>query len=94
MPANSPEEICSLFQHYIREGDFDSVLTLYDLEAVFLNESGETRKGQALREELARFAEAKAVFDFSIRQVIRSGDIALMHTDWKVSRLSKCLCMR
>jgi hypothetical protein len=27
----------------------------------------------------------KPQFDFNIRQVIQSGDIALMHTDWKVS---------
>lgn len=44
MPANSPEEICSLFQQYVRQGDIDSVLTLYDAAAVFLNQSGETRR--------------------------------------------------
>lgn len=41
MAAKSPEEICSLFQQYIHEGDIDRVLTLYDSEAVFLNRSGE-----------------------------------------------------
>lgn len=85
MAANSPEEICSLFQKYIRECDIDSVLTLYDREAVFLNQAGETRKGDGRREELAPLAAAKTAFDFSIKQVIRSGDIALMHTEWKVS---------
>jgi len=34
---------------------------------------------------LAPFAARKAVFNFNIKQVIRSGDIALMHTEWKVS---------
>ncbi|HEY7219495.1 MAG TPA: hypothetical protein VH985_14015 [Candidatus Binatia bacterium] len=27
----------------------------------------------------------KTTFDFNIKQVIQSGDIALMHTEWKVS---------
>jgi ketosteroid isomerase-like protein len=27
----------------------------------------------------------KAIFDFNIKRVIQSGDIALMHTEWKVS---------
>jgi ketosteroid isomerase-like protein len=27
----------------------------------------------------------KARFDFNVKQVVRSGDIALMHTEWKVS---------
>jgi len=86
MSAKSPEEICRLFQHYMAEGDIDSVLSVYDPEAVFLNQSGEVKKGEAgLRQGLAAFAARKAVFNFDIKQVIQSGDIALMHTEWKVS---------
>ncbi len=86
MPANRPEEICHLFQRYMREGDLDAVITVYDAEAVFLNQAGEVRKGrETVREELAPFAAVKATFDFKIKQVIQAGDIALMHTEWKIS---------
>lgn len=85
MPAKTPEEICRLFQRSMREGDIESLLSLYDPEAVFLAQSGEVKKGDGLREELASLAVAKPQFDFNIRQVIQSGDIALMHTDWEVS---------
>ena len=86
MPAKSPEEICRLFQQYMAEGDIDSVLSVYDPEAVLLNQSRELKKGsEALRQELAPFAAAKATFDFNIKQIIQSGDIALMHTEWNVS---------
>jgi len=86
MPAKSPEEICRLFQQYMAESDVDSVLSVYDPEAVFLNQSGEVKKGEEeLRHELADFAARKAVFNFDIKQVIQSGDIALMHTKWKIS---------
>ena len=86
MLARSPEEICRLFQQYMAEGDIDAVLGIYDAEAVFLNQSGEVKKGvEGLRQELAPFAANKAIFDFNIKQVIQSGDIALMHTEWKVS---------
>jgi hypothetical protein len=34
MPAKSPEEICHLFKQYMAEGDLDSVLSVYDPEAV------------------------------------------------------------
>ena len=86
MLARSPEEICRLFQQYMAEGDIDSVLRVYDADAVFLNQSGEVKKGEEeLRQELAPFAANKAIFDFNIKQVIQSGDIALMHTEWKVS---------
>jgi uncharacterized protein (TIGR02246 family) len=86
LPANSPEEICRLFQRYMAEGDLESLLTVYDSEAVFLNQAGQVKKGRhELREELAPFAAAKTRFEFKIRQVVQSGDIALMHTDWQVS---------
>ena len=86
MPAKSPEEICSLFQQYMSEGDIDGVLSVYDSEAVILDKSGKVKKGEeGLRQNLAPFAAAKARFDFTINQVIQTGDIALMHTKWNVS---------
>ncbi len=86
MPATSPEQICHLFQQYMAEGDIEALLNIYDPEAVFLNSSGEIKHGkQGLRAELAPFASAKATFDFRIKQIIQSGDIALMHTQWTVS---------
>ena len=86
MPAKSPEEICRLFKQYMAEGDVESLLTLYDPEAAFLNQSGEVKKGkQGMREVLIPLAAARAIFDFNIKQVIHSGDIALMHTLWNVS---------
>lgn len=86
MAAKTPEEICSLFKQYMAEGDLESLVTLYDPQAVFLNQSRETKEGpEEIRQELARMAAVKAIFDFQIRQVIRSGDIALVHTEWKVS---------
>ena len=85
MPAKRPEEICRLFQQYMAEGDIDSVLSVYDPEAVFLNQSGEVKTGEALRQELAPLSAMKAIFEFNIKQVVQSGNIALMHTEWKVS---------
>jgi uncharacterized protein (TIGR02246 family) len=84
--ANTPEEICNLFKRYMAEGDVESLLNLYDPNAVFLNQAGETKQGRnEIRQELAPLAASKAAFDFTIRQVIRAGEIALMHTEWKVS---------
>jgi uncharacterized protein (TIGR02246 family) len=91
MSAKSPEEICRLFKQYMAMGDIDSVLDIvYDQDVVFLNQAGEAKKGrEALRQEIAPFAAVKAVFDFHIKQVIEAGDIALMHTQWKVSSSHK-----
>jgi ketosteroid isomerase-like protein len=85
MSAKSPEDICHLFKQYMAKGDLDSVLSVYDPEAVFLNRGGELKTGEDLKNELVPYVAAKATFDFKIKQVIRAGDIALMHTEWRVS---------
>ncbi|MGH7875132.1 MAG: YybH family protein [Candidatus Binatia bacterium] len=86
MPAMSPEDICRLFQRSMAEGDLDSVLSVYDPEAVFLNQSREVTKGkEGLRQVLAPLAAAKTVFEFKVKQIIQTGGIALMHTEWTVS---------
>ena len=86
MPATNPEEICRLFQQYMAEGDLESVLSVYDPQAVFLNQSREpTKDREGLRRELAPLVATRPRFDYSIKQVIEAGNIALMHTEWNVS---------
>ena len=82
----NPEEICELFKQYMAAGDIESLLSVYDPEAVFLNQERELKHGmQELRNESASLAAARAKFDFSIKQIIQSGEFALMHTRWEVS---------
>ena len=86
MSAKNPEEICRRFQQYMAEGDLDLVLSLYDEEAVFVKQTGEVTKGrQALKAELAPLVAKKPRFDYDIKRVVETGDIALMHTKWNVS---------
>jgi ketosteroid isomerase-like protein len=86
MPATSPEEICRLFQQFMAAGDIESLLSLYDREAVILGRSREMQRGsRGLRQQLAPMAAAKIHFTFRIDQVIQSDDIALMHTFWTAS---------
>jgi|SRR6185312_15483167 len=85
MPANSPEEICRIFKEHMAEGDLDALLNLYDPQAVFLNQAGEVKNGDGLKHELSTFAAMKTRFDFTIKQTVQTGDIALMHTQWTVS---------
>ena len=95
MPARNPEEICSLFKQYMAEGDFDGLLSVYDPEVVFLNQAGELIRGkQELKQELNRFAAARARFDFNIAQVIQSDDIALMHHPVEYLRTSADIRVR
>jgi len=84
--AQNPEQICELFRQYMLAGDLEALLSLYDTEAAFLNQAGKVKRGaQELREELAPFADARAQFDFNVKQIVQSGEIALMHTAWNIS---------
>jgi ketosteroid isomerase-like protein len=86
MPARTPDEICGLFRQYMHDGDLDAVMTLYDREAVFVNQAAELSSGpEMLRSELAPFAAAKATFEFTSIQIIQADNIALMHTAWNVT---------
>lgn len=86
MWAKNPEEICRRFQQYMAEGNLDSVLSLYEEDAVFVKQTGEVTKGkQALQAELAPLAAKKPHFHYDIKQVVEAGDLALMHTEWNVS---------
>jgi hypothetical protein len=68
MPAGSPEEICGLFQHFMAAGDIESLLSLYDAEAVILARSREVQRGShGLRQQLAPMAAAKST--------LRSGSV-------------------
>lgn len=73
MPANNPEEICRLFKQFMADSDISSLLRLYDDEAVFLTESGDTVKGpEDLREVLTPLAAARPVFDFNIGSLFKA----------------------
>jgi hypothetical protein len=45
MPAQSPEEICRLFQNYMAEGDIDAVLSLYDPRSGLSESSRRSHEG-------------------------------------------------
>jgi uncharacterized protein (TIGR02246 family) len=86
MPASSPQEIDDLFVEYMKNGDLESVLTLYEDEVIFVNREGQPRHGTvALREELRSFAANKQQFEFNIRRVVEAGDTALVHNHWKAA---------
>jgi ketosteroid isomerase-like protein len=86
MPAKIVQEFHQLFPEYIRNGDIDAALELYEPGAAFANRQGEVRVGlEALRQELAPFAAMKANFKFNLRKIVQAGDIALVRNEWKTT---------
>src|SRR5262245_25770538 len=85
MSPRTPEEVDRLFIEFMKEGDLESVINLYDPEVTFVNPAGEIKKGRsAIREELGHFAETKQVFKFDLKKIIQNGDYALVHNQWEM----------
>jgi ketosteroid isomerase-like protein len=67
-------------------GDLDAMLTLYDPEVAFLNQAGDVIRGRdRLKLELSPLVATKPRFEFTIKQIVQTHNIALMHTHWTVS---------
>ena len=87
MEPRSPEEWWPIFQQAMRAGDVEAVLRLYEPKAVFANAAGQVRSGHAaLREEFGPLADTKADFEARINKIVRSGDLALLHSEWSITR--------
>jgi len=86
MPANKPEDFHKLFPQFMREGDLESVLALYEPNIVFSNPEGDVKCGKAaIREELITFADTNQIFKFNPKKVIQIEDLALVYNEWEMT---------
>jgi uncharacterized protein (TIGR02246 family) len=70
----------------MRDGDAEALLRLYEPEAVIADADGQIQSGHAGVRKLTRpLVEAKANFDFTVKKIIQSGDLALLHTEVRIT---------
>jgi uncharacterized protein (TIGR02246 family) len=86
MPASTPDEVLSLLGQAFNAGDLESILALYEPEATFVVQPGDTVTGtEALREAFNGFLALKPTFELEVKKVFRAGDIALSFADWTLT---------
>ena len=86
MPASTPDEVLSLLGQAFNAGDLESILALYEPQATFVVQPGETVTGtQALREAFSGFLALKPTFELEVKKVFRAGDVALSFVDWTLT---------
>ncbi|MGH8589491.1 MAG: YybH family protein [Gammaproteobacteria bacterium] len=84
MLANKPEDWPRLFERHLNAGDLEAVLALYQPDATFVPQSGETLVGRdGIRHVLAGLIGRKARLQGRVIKVIPAGDVALLYTDWQ-----------
>lgn len=86
MPARTPDEVLSLLGQAFNAGDLESIMALYEPEATFVVQPGETVTGtEALREAFSGFLALKPTFELEVKKVFRTGNIALSFADWTLT---------
>jgi ketosteroid isomerase-like protein len=85
MPVTKPEDMAQAFAEAFNSGNIESVLALYESNAVMVPEAGKLAKGPAaLRETLTGFLTIKGKITIQSRYCIHAGDLALTSLDWSL----------
>jgi uncharacterized protein (TIGR02246 family) len=85
MPRETPEAVLQSIVDGINAGDLDSLMTLYEPDAVFATQPGKLTNGfPGIREALSNFVAAKGTFDLKVTRVLKGGDLALVTGEWSL----------
>ncbi len=84
--ARSPEEMDAEWTEAFNAGDWKAVLALYEPGAAFVLPTGEVIEGtETIGQALGGFAALKPSIDLRTRQVVRSGNVAIVYSTWTAS---------
>ncbi len=84
MGATKPAELHSLFTQAFNAGDVEALLDLYEPEAIFIPEPGQTAKGRdAIREAFGPFFALKLPLTIETASAVETDDgLALLEAVW------------
>ena len=86
MSAHSPEELDQLFEEALNSGDLDALVALYEPQAVFVSEPGQTVTGTAaIREVLSGFVSMKPKIAMEVQTVGQLDNTALTSAKWEMA---------
>ena len=79
-----PEEWPRLFEKHFNANDLDAVMALYEPEARFVTQSGDTVVGRnAIRNVLRGMIDSKTRLHSRVIRAVTVGDIAQLYTDFE-----------
>ena len=86
MTATTPEATIERFSQLLAAGDLESMVALYEPDATFAPQPGESVSGrEAIRAALSGFLAVKPRMTGQIEKVLRAGDTALVANRWSLS---------
>ena len=86
MGQTTPEATIERFSTLLAQGDLDAMVGLYEPDAAFAPQPGETVTGrQGIRAALESFLAVKPRMEGTIEKVLVAGDTALVANRWRLS---------
>jgi uncharacterized protein (TIGR02246 family) len=81
-----PEAVIERFSQLLAEGDLDAMVELYEPDATFAPQPGESVTGRdAIRSALGAFVAVRPRMTGTIEKVLCAGDTALVANRWSLS---------
>jgi uncharacterized protein (TIGR02246 family) len=85
MNTGTPEQVIERFSTLLARSDLDALVDLYEPDAVFAPQPGQTVTGRAaIRAALTGFLELRPEMDGEIQEVLVSEDTALVSNRWSL----------
>ena len=86
MTVNRPEEMHPRFTEAFNAADSSALLALYEPNAAFVAQPGQTLTGiDAVRSALEQYLALKGTIKMTTTYVVESGDTALLRGKWQVN---------
>ena len=82
MTARKPADVDRLFAEALSRGDLDGALSMYEPDAVYVDDGGESRGHEEIRAALAELIALAPTLDCYEIDVVENGDTALLRADW------------
>ncbi len=85
MSEEAPAAIHAKVEEAFNAGDLDALVSLYEPDACMVTPEGEAVGADAIRENWAFLLGLGATMTLTTRYAIRSGDLALLRNDYRVT---------
>jgi ketosteroid isomerase-like protein len=76
--------VSKLLEEYLRNGDIDGLMGLYEGDAVFAGFDGVAAELSEVRSALQKFLDSGLALTLNDSVVLEAGDIAVVHWSWTV----------
>jgi ketosteroid isomerase-like protein len=83
---STPDQVSRRLAERLAANDVESVVAMYEPDAVFADLGGTVRGYDAIHAAHQEFVDSGAVLHLHESVVIESGDLALVHWSWTVTR--------